>query len=234
MVRCEEFYQKWRRDPNWCEKCSTSVWYINRYIDLTREYPWLKELSERALRPLFTKKLAGYRYKVAEEIKKLLEERERDPKTGKLKKPITSKEVFTMVKKVLGEEVKGPKPPKPEVKVTEIPETWEFRESRMHPPVSRMDEAVMIELGRLGIPFEFQKEFCVQSTIPDIYLPQRRTAIYLDYEGIHVKREERDEMLRGLLSKRYGIRVVSIPYKKFSQSELRRVVEEIKKEVKES
>jgi len=39
MVRCEEFYEKWKRDPNWCRKCATSVWYINRYIELTESYP---------------------------------------------------------------------------------------------------------------------------------------------------------------------------------------------------
>ena len=34
MSRCADFYKKWERDPNWCEKCASSVRQINKYIDL--------------------------------------------------------------------------------------------------------------------------------------------------------------------------------------------------------
>jgi len=112
-------------------------------------------------------------------------------------------------------------------------DAWTYRKARMQVPVSRMDEAVLVELQRLGIPFEAQKEFCLQSTTPDVYLPNKRIAIYLDGEKVHRKRDERDEALRELLTKRYGIRVISIPYKRFSKSELKRVIEKIKEAVKE-
>jgi len=38
MSRCLEFYQKWEKDPNWCEKCKDSVRKINRYIDLLDDF----------------------------------------------------------------------------------------------------------------------------------------------------------------------------------------------------
>ena len=105
-------------------------------------------------------------------------------------------------------------------------ETWAYRRARMQPAVSRMDEAVYIELQRLGVGCEFQREFCVQTTTPDIYIPKKRVAIYLD-GPVHKGREDRDEALRELLAKRYDIKVLSIPYKRFSKKELKRIVNEI-------
>jgi len=97
----------------------------------------------------------------------------------------------------------------------------------MRPSISRMDEGVYIELQKRGINCEFQRSFCVQVTTPDIYIPSKRIAIYLDGEEVHAKRKERDEALRELLAKRYGIKVLSIPYKRFSKKELKRIVNEI-------
>jgi len=54
LVRCEEFYEKWKRDPNWCKKCPTAVFYIDRYIELTQRYPSLRKISEGAARPLLS------------------------------------------------------------------------------------------------------------------------------------------------------------------------------------
>jgi hypothetical protein len=34
MGRCEDFYNKWRRDPNWCEKSPGAVSQINAYIEV--------------------------------------------------------------------------------------------------------------------------------------------------------------------------------------------------------
>jgi len=225
----EEFYEKWKRDPNWCEKCDTSVWYINRYIDLTQEYPWLKELSEGALRPVFTKKLAGYRYKVAEEIRKLLEERDldRDPETGKLRRPITRKEIFTIVKKVLGEVIEEEEQPKVEARVYKPKETWEYRKARMGPSISKMDEAVLLALAKRGIHPEFQKKVCIKHVVPDLWfeLPDRPLAVFLD-GPVHVGREDRDEALSDLLRKR-GVEVLRISYKEPSKSEIQDVIEKV-------
>jgi len=54
LVRCEEFYEKWKRDPNWCQKCRTAVYYIDKYIELSQKFPVLKNISERAVRPLMS------------------------------------------------------------------------------------------------------------------------------------------------------------------------------------
>lgn len=65
MTRCEEFYEKWSEDPNWCEKCKRQVDYINNYlgfVDLCEdEYDIDRTMvqscfSERASRPLIQEK----------------------------------------------------------------------------------------------------------------------------------------------------------------------------------
>jgi len=120
--------------------------------------------------------------------------------------------------------------PTVEAKVTRPPkseETWEFRKARMSAPISRMDEAVLIEVQRLGEPVEFQREFCVQSTTPDLYFPKARLAVYLD-GPVHEGREERDEALRDLLAKRYDVRVLSLRYEAFTDKAKQQILEEIK------
>lgn len=66
------------------------------------------------------------------------------------------------------------------------------------------------------------------STTPDIYFPEQRLAIYID-GPVHKGREDRDEALRELLAKRHGLKVVSIPYERYSQKEKERILEEILK-----
>jgi hypothetical protein len=36
-MRCIDFYKKWEKDPNWCEKTRTAVAQINSYLDLVSE-----------------------------------------------------------------------------------------------------------------------------------------------------------------------------------------------------
>lgn len=119
-------------------------------------------------------------------------------------------------------------PPKP--KVYKPKETAEYRVARMHPRISKMDEAVYVALQEKGIPVEFQREFCVQATTPDLYFPEHNLAVYID-GPVHTAREDKDERLRQLLSNRYGLRVVSVSYETFSESEVQRIVDEIKKEI---
>lgn len=107
-------------------------------------------------------------------------------------------------------------------------ETWSYRKARMHPSVSKMELAVLEELLRLGVPCITQHTFCVQATTPDIYLPKHRIAIYLDGEKVHENRVERDEALRELLAKRYGIKVYGFTYKRFNRKTLKEIVSQIK------
>lgn len=57
MTRCEEFYEKWKRDPNWCGKCRTEAYRINKYIEVTEKFPVLKRLSATRLRPVLDNRL---------------------------------------------------------------------------------------------------------------------------------------------------------------------------------
>jgi hypothetical protein len=83
-VRCSEFYDKWRRDPNWCEKSPDTVKLISQYLGLLDEMAALGVpnptmvglLPERSARPLFTvedPKIRGY---VLERIKEMVEHEE--------------------------------------------------------------------------------------------------------------------------------------------------------------
>ena len=78
MVRCEEFYEKWKRDPNWCEKGKTSIFYINKCIELREQFPVLKQFSEGALRPLLTNKINNFQIQeIISQIQKKLDKGEK-------------------------------------------------------------------------------------------------------------------------------------------------------------
>ena len=53
MTRCNDFYIKWQKDPNWCEKDVDAVDRINRYIEICEKFPPLGGLPEASVRPLF-------------------------------------------------------------------------------------------------------------------------------------------------------------------------------------
>ena len=66
MTRCEDFYEKWEKVPNWCEKTKGAVSRINKYFELVEELEakhninrelTFGNLSEGAARPLM--KLEG-------------------------------------------------------------------------------------------------------------------------------------------------------------------------------
>jgi len=78
MTRCEEFYEKWKRDPNWCNKCKTSVFRINKYIELVDAHPLLRKVSERALRPLTESSVPhGELERIIGEIEQRLQKKQR-------------------------------------------------------------------------------------------------------------------------------------------------------------
>lgn len=118
----------------------------------------------------------------------------------------------------------SPLRPKVEVKEYKPKETWEHRKAVMSPPVSKMDEAVYLALQQKGVPVEFQKQFCIQSTTPDLYFPRHNLAVYIDLIKLHQKREIKDEALREFLSKRHKIHVLAIPYEGYSDSEVKKIL----------
>jgi len=108
LVRCEEYYEKWKRDPNWCEKCPTAVYYIDKYIELTEKFPALKNLSERAVRPLVSIPLEDKDLPtIADTIAYQINE-------SPLKR-VTHKDVEEIIRKVKGKE-KAPSQPSVQLK----------------------------------------------------------------------------------------------------------------------
>jgi ribosomal protein S27E len=35
MVRCADYYEKWKKNPNWCNKCESSVHNINKFVGIS-------------------------------------------------------------------------------------------------------------------------------------------------------------------------------------------------------
>lgn len=103
--------------------------------------------------------------------------------------------------------------PQVTTRITEKPKIKEPWPDRMHPRISNMHQAIIERLQKEGIRFETEKEFCVQKTTADIYLPDYDLPIYLDGEEAHKGREDRDTQLRELLAKRHHKRVLSLTYK---------------------
>jgi len=125
-------------------------------------------------------------------------------------------------------------PPKIEEKAWEptTPKpTWPERKQMMHPKVSKMEEAVALALTRKGVAFEQQREFCVRSTKPDFYFPHQNLAVYLDGEEAHKKRVDRDNFLRELLTKRYGVRVLGLTYRDNTQKSKDEILQKVLDEV---
>jgi very-short-patch-repair endonuclease len=123
-------------------------------------------------------------------------------------------------------------PTKISITVQKPKDTWEQRKAQMQVPVSKMEEAVLIKLEQKGVHPEVQKEFCLQRTRPDYYFPQQNLAIYLDGE-VHKGREDRDEALRELLTKRHNVKVATILYEGSSVASEDKIVNEIIEAIKQ-
>lgn len=124
------------------------------------------------------------------------------------------------------------KKPEPKVVLTtntvRALEKWEDRKAHMSPQHSKMEGIVIASLIESGVTGIIQdRHFCVQETIPDIYLPAQNLAIYLDGEAVHNGKQDRDEQLRELLTKRHSVTVLSFNYDSTSQKEVDRVTKEI-------
>ena len=120
--------------------------------------------------------------------------------------------------------------PQLEVKEWKPKETWTQRQAIMKPQHSKMEEALLLKLNEKAIYAVTDKEFCVQSTCPDFYFPEKNLAIYVD-GPVHEGKEERDDKIRELLTKRHSIKVIAIPYKDFTEEETEQVFQEIMKNI---
>jgi len=91
-MRCSEFYEKWQREPNWCEKCPSSVSQITSYLKLVDRLEKLgadrekvfKYFPELTARPYFQEKDVKKLRRIVQSVnadKKPVEESEPDKLT---------------------------------------------------------------------------------------------------------------------------------------------------------
>jgi len=114
------------------------------------------------------------------------------------------------------------------IESTKPTDSWEFRKARMQPQHGKMEQALLLKLQEAQIrPVVTDRQFCLQTTTPDFYFPNKKLAVYLD-GPVHKGREDRDEKLRGLLKKRQGVNVLSVPYTSMSKQETERIFTLIK------
>jgi hypothetical protein len=102
---------------------------------------------------------------------------------------------------------------------------------QMHPNISKMEIEIQKRLSKSRINYFSNHPFCLLTTVPDLYFPEKGIAIYLD-GPVHKGKEGRDEDLREKLSTRYSIKVVSIEYRSYNKSEMERVWNEILEAIK--
>lgn len=122
----------------------------------------------------------------------------------------------------------SPVKPEPQLKLGKPTETWEYRKAVRSPEQSKMEQRVLDKLIEKGVKnIVQQRQFCLLTTKPDLYFASKNVAVYLDGEEVHRNRTDRDDELREMLRKRYGVNVLSITYSGASDKETCRVTDEI-------
>ncbi len=167
MSRCLEFYEKWAKDPNWCEKSPEAVRLINNYMKLmdilecrgvSRETTNVG-VTEGACRPLFTEKDPNIKEKAILSIKNSLETG-KNPITGKFKKKITAGDVKKIIRNLKREAMqKQPITPKGKYRVIYADPPWQYGSSGLdeygpaerHYPTLSIGE--LCEMGEDTEPF---------------------------------------------------------------------------------
>jgi len=107
MTRCEEFYNRWATDPNWCEKTKGAVSQINSYLGLVEkleEYGLDREftmvnLPERVARPLIPEKNQDIKEHAISEIGNRLKSEQRRKAKGLKPQKINVKKILDTLKK---------------------------------------------------------------------------------------------------------------------------------------
>lgn len=118
-----------------------------------------------------------------------------------------------------------PSPPLEPVKEYKPKETAEYRRARMSPMVSHMEQRLAERLTEAGVAFESQKEYCIKKTVPDFVINDK--AFFIDYEKLHIKREEKDEDARTRLRQFHNIEPFGLPYKADTKAEEERLFKQI-------
>jgi len=121
MARCEEFYEKWRQYPNWCEKAKSSVSQINAYlsmVDLLQREGVNPEFAyanfpEAAARPIMGIKNTEIKDKVIGRVSHALKTKKLYKDTMKKGDPEPSHMTMMDVKDIIHEYIQDTKTEKP-------------------------------------------------------------------------------------------------------------------------
>lgn len=108
-MRCEAFYEKWKRCGNFCEKHPDTAEKIDKYLDLVQELAdrgvpeerTMGAITERAARPLLAIQDENIRENAISSVQKAIESK-KNPITGKFTDKLTSEDVSAIVKKENG------------------------------------------------------------------------------------------------------------------------------------
>lgn len=113
--------------------------------------------------------------------------------------------------------------------VEKVQDTWAYRESKMHPETSEMEEYILQKFSESEYrPVQHHREIVLTAAYPDFYLSDRNVIFELDGPP-HEGKEEKDSRIADLMEKRTGATVHQIAYKSKTQEEKARVWNEIVK-----
>jgi ParB/RepB/Spo0J family partition protein len=125
-------------------------------------------------------------------------------------------------------EIKVPKAKEQNHAATEKPkEKWEEVKAHMSPMHSKMEDAIYTRFSTENHAVFRDVEFCIQKTVPDLYFPEKKVAVYIDGNAVHRRKRDDDARLRKKLEQYYGFHVVTVSYDTFSEKEAERVYGEI-------
>jgi hypothetical protein len=136
--------------------------------------------------------------------------------------------------------------PKLEAKNHKPPvEPWKNRLEKMHPTISKMDQAMLVRLQNnkllreQGWKIEWQKHYVLREFVSDISLIHAtKKEIPVCFDGpVHEGREDKDETVRGEFTKRYALRCaepLGLPYKDFTLTEQVRLEKQVEDAIKKA
>jgi len=178
MSRCLEFYKKWERDPNWCEKCADSVRKINRYIDLLDDFEakgipkdkTIVFLPEGSARALISIQDDNIKEKAISSIQKSLESG-KDSITGEFTKKLTVGDVAKVIRKVTHED-KVVDLPIPEGKFNVIladpPWRYQFVETENRAIENQYPSMDLEDIKNLQLPSDSDSVLYLWATAPKL------------------------------------------------------------------
>jgi len=188
MVRCEEFYDKWKRVGNFCEKNPNTAGYIDRYLDELLEIREIQseilgdsqksndscvamatdDLTERAVRPLAREKNREVKKLAVIKLTRIVEDNE---KNGK-KRRITAKEVEQVIKGVRAEmDIDRPVPlpvGEYDIILADPPWKYNFGETDSRDIENQYPTLELDEIKALAIPSAKESALFLWATAPKL------------------------------------------------------------------